>query len=114
MQTKNLSLSALLFCMCDTHFVSHACHHCCRWALDAATGLAFLHEREIVHRDIKSPNLLLMNGRLKVADFGLARFFTSSGGVSTAQCVGSPAWMAPEVGWKGIGWGLLAKCGVAD
>lgn len=68
-----------------------------RWALDAATGLAFLHEKEIVHRDIKSPNLLLMNGRLKVADFGLARFFTSSSGASTAKIVGSPAWMAPEV-----------------
>lgn len=68
-----------------------------RWALDAATGLAFLHEREVVHRDIKSPNLLLMDGRLKVADFGLARFFTSSAGASTAKTVGSPAWMAPEV-----------------
>lgn len=68
-----------------------------RWALDAATGLAFLHEREIVHRDIKSPNLLLENGRLKVGDFGLARFFTSSIGATTAKTVGSPAWMAPEV-----------------
>jgi serine/threonine protein kinase len=68
-----------------------------RWALDAATGLAFLHEKEIVHRDIKSPNLLLMDGRLKVADFGLARFFTSSAGASTTKTVGSPAWMAPEV-----------------
>jgi serine/threonine protein kinase len=68
-----------------------------RWALDAATGLAFLHEREIVHRDIKSPNLLLENGRLKVGDFGLARFFTSSVGATTQKTVGSPAWMAPEV-----------------
>jgi serine/threonine protein kinase len=38
-----------------------------------------------------------MDGRLKVADFGLARFFTSSVGASTAKTVGSPAWMAPEV-----------------
>ena len=38
-----------------------------------------------------------MNGRLKVADFGLARFFTSSFGATTAKTVGSPAWMAPEV-----------------
>jgi serine/threonine protein kinase len=68
-----------------------------RWALDAATGLAFLHEREIVHRDIKTPNLLLMGGRIKVADFGFARAFTSSVGATTAKCVGSPAWMAPEV-----------------
>jgi serine/threonine protein kinase len=68
-----------------------------RWALDAATGLAFLHDSDIVHRDIKSPNILLMDGRLKVADFGLARFFTSSAGATTAKSVGSPAWMAPEV-----------------
>lgn len=39
-------------------------------------GIAFLHSRWIVHRDLKLSNLLLTeNGSLKLCDFGLARYF---------------------------------------
>mmetsp|Transcript_3689 Transcript_3689/g.7057 ORF Transcript_3689/g.7057 Transcript_3689/m.7057 type:complete len:437 (-) Transcript_3689:487-1797(-) len=39
------------------------------------TGLAYCHSREVLHRDIKGSNLLISNkGKLKLADFGLARF----------------------------------------
>ncbi len=40
-----------------------------------AAGVAFLHDRWVLHRDLKTSNLLLSNrGRLKIADFGMARY----------------------------------------
>ncbi|OHS93148.1 hypothetical protein TRFO_40524 [Tritrichomonas foetus] len=64
-------------------------------AIDIATGMAYMHEQCVIHRDLKSLNVLLdENKRAKVCDFGLSRllnFEPMSGIVGTAQ------WMAPEV-----------------
>ena len=66
-------------------------------ALGAARGMAYLHEREIIHRDLKSLNLLLTSELdCKVTDFGLSRFSASSDDKMTGQC-GTYHWMAPEV-----------------
>lgn len=64
-------------------------------ALDVAAGMAYMHEQRVIHRDLKSLNILLdENKRAKVGDFGLSRLLNyepMSGLVGTAQ------WMAPEV-----------------
>lgn len=45
-------------------------------ALQLLTGLEYLHKKAVLHRDLKGSNILLNNeGRLKLADFGLARFY---------------------------------------
>lgn len=41
-----------------------------RYTLDIVSGLAFLHSKRIIHRDVKPTNLLISNGVIKVADFG--------------------------------------------
>ncbi|KAL9237322.1 hypothetical protein vseg_011885 [Gypsophila vaccaria] len=60
------------------------------------SGLAFLHGKKTVHRDIKGANILVdPNGRVKLADFGMAKHIT--GQSCPLSFKGSPYWMAPEV-----------------
>ncbi len=69
-------------------------------ALQAASGMNFLHQSNMIHGDLKSLNLLL-NQRwiLKVGDFGLSQFKNRMNGTQLyhKQAMGSVQWMAPEV-----------------
>jgi hypothetical protein len=59
-------------------------------------ALQHAHEAGVWHRDIKPANLIIMgNGRLKIADFGIARI-ESSQLTQTGMVMGSPGYMAPE------------------
>ncbi|KAF6170504.1 hypothetical protein GIB67_031912 [Kingdonia uniflora] len=68
-------------------------------------GLAYLHGRNTVHRDIKGANILVdPNGEIKLADFGMAKHITSH--CSMLSFKGSPYWMAPEVIMNSTGYSL--------
>lgn len=61
-----------------------------------ACGMRYLHDRHIMHRDLKSPNVLLDNDKLpKICDFGLSR--TRELQSNLTKTVGTPQWMAPEL-----------------
>ncbi|XP_042473236.1 chitin elicitor receptor kinase 1-like isoform X2 [Zingiber officinale] len=68
-------------------------------ALDSARGLEYIHEHTVpvyIHRDIKSPNILInKNFRAKVADFGLAKL-TEVGASLQTRLVGTFGYMPPE------------------
>jgi len=62
-------------------------------------ALQYAHEHGIVHRDIKPENLLLdKEGRVKIADFGIAKMLgdNSNAGLADSQPAGTPQYMAPE------------------
>ncbi|PHT31226.1 hypothetical protein CQW23_27563 [Capsicum baccatum] len=66
-------------------------------ALDVARGLSYLHSKKVVHRDVKTTNLVLdKEGRVKIIDFGVSRVEASCPTNMSAE-TGTIGYMAPEV-----------------
>ncbi|KAF9966900.1 hypothetical protein BGZ73_000810, partial [Actinomortierella ambigua] len=69
-----------------------------RIAQEIVRGLAFIHHMNVIHRDLKSMNVLLTRYReVKLCDFGMATVKVRSTSKSTSAAKGTLRWMAPEI-----------------
>ncbi|XP_061164753.1 mitogen-activated protein kinase kinase kinase 13-like [Saccostrea echinata] len=66
------------------------------WAKQIASGMHYLHSHKIIHRDLKSPNILVAkNDVVKISDFGTSKTWNEKS--TKMSFAGTVAWMAPEV-----------------
>ncbi len=73
-------------------------HTALRYILELLEALAFAHENNVVHRDVKPANIMVLaNGAIKVMDFGLSRRTSEMSSVTNAgEIVGTIAYLSPE------------------
>ncbi|XP_040336119.1 serine/threonine-protein kinase Nek11 isoform X6 [Herpailurus yagouaroundi] len=65
------------------------------WFIQLLLGVDYMHERKILHRDLKSKNIFLKNNLLKIGDFGVSRLLMGSCDLATTL-TGTPHYMSPE------------------
>uniref|UniRef100_A0A8B9JGA6 non-specific serine/threonine protein kinase n=1 Tax=Astyanax mexicanus TaxID=7994 RepID=A0A8B9JGA6_ASTMX len=68
------------------------------WFVQICLGLKHIHDRKVLHRDIKAQNIFLTQGgsKVKLGDFGIARLLNNT--VELARtCVGTPYYLSPEI-----------------
>uniref|UniRef100_A0A3P9CYU0 non-specific serine/threonine protein kinase n=1 Tax=Maylandia zebra TaxID=106582 RepID=A0A3P9CYU0_9CICH len=68
------------------------------WFVQICLGLKHIHDRKILHRDIKAQNIFLTNGgmKAKLGDFGIARMLNNTLELART-CVGTPYYLSPEI-----------------
>ncbi|KAF7456471.1 serine/threonine-protein kinase Nek1-like [Cryptosporidium felis] len=82
-----------------------------RWLTQALLGLAHLHNRKILHRDIKSQNIFISYSGLKIGDFGIAKVLENTGAFAKTT-IGTPYYLSPEIclskpySWSSDVWAL--------
>jgi non-specific serine/threonine protein kinase/NIMA (never in mitosis gene a)-related kinase len=65
------------------------------WIVQIALSIFYLHERKILHRDIKTQNIFLTNGKVVLGDFGVSKVLDEATDLARTN-IGTPYYMSPE------------------
>eukprot|EP00438_Fugacium_kawagutii_P007723 Skav217311 [mRNA] locus=scaffold3163:30684:45087:+ [translate_table: standard] len=65
------------------------------WFTQAMLALKYIHERHVLHRDLKPGNFFVSNGALKMGDFGIAKVLSCTLACARTQ-IGTPYYLSPE------------------
>ncbi|XP_028395454.1 uncharacterized protein LOC114519508 [Dendronephthya gigantea] len=88
------TLRELVQACCNEHLKEHGP----RMIKEILSGLEFLHGKGILHRDLKPSNVLVdIEGRMKLADFGISRVLNEDETTVETDAKGTRGWMPPEV-----------------
>jgi NIMA (never in mitosis gene a)-related kinase len=72
-------------------------HQVLRWMTQALLALKYIHDKHVLHRDLKSSNFFLSKaGNLKMGDFGIAKVLSCTAACARTQ-IGTPYYLSPEV-----------------
>lgn len=67
------------------------------WVMEIADGMHYLHQNKVIHRDLKSPNILVsQDDSIKICDFGTSHLQKKNDSTMMSFC-GTVSWMAPEM-----------------
>lgn len=67
------------------------------WFMQICLAVRYLHERHVLHRDLKSQNIFLTaNRHVKVGDFGISKVLNGAVDM-TRTCIGTPFYLSPEI-----------------
>ncbi|CAH8660268.1 unnamed protein product [Schistosoma haematobium] len=67
-----------------------------KWLVQIILATVYIHKNKILHRDLKTSNIFLKNGNIKVGDFGISRSLATTEELATTF-IGTPYYMSPEV-----------------
>lgn len=83
-----------------------------RWMTQALLALKYIHEKHVLHRDLKSSNFFISSsGNVKLGDFGIAKVLSCTAACARTQ-IGTPYYLSPEVcqekpyGWPSDIWAM--------
>lgn len=65
------------------------------WIVELGLALSYIHDKRILHRDLKTQNIFLKDGKIRIGDFGIAKMFNHTRELANSM-VGTPLYMSPE------------------
>ena len=65
------------------------------WAAQIALAIFYMHDKRILHRDLKTPNIFILDDKVKLGDFGISKVLDEKVDLASTS-IGTPYYMSPE------------------